>query len=94
MSKKSDPPKYFNAPSLAEMNAIEEKLDRLKLASRKPRKLKVEQFIPTIVRCLAEGKSARRITAIVKAAHQGNISKDIVLRFAKTQPRSADARNT
>lgn len=85
MSKGKASQKYFDAPSAEEIRVIEEKLDNVKRASRKPKKKKVEPYIATIMRCLLEGKSSRRIADIVKAAHQVNISKESILRFKRSR---------
>lgn len=83
MSKKSVQCKYLEAASLEAIDAICAKIDETKKAKRKPKKLKIEPIIPTVVRCIGMGKSSRKIVDIVSKAHGVDISKDAILRFRK-----------
>lgn len=83
MSKKSVQSKYLEAASPEAIDAICAKLEEAKKAKRKPKKLKIEPIIPTVVRCIGKGKSSRKIVEIVSKAHGVDISKDAVLRFRK-----------
>lgn len=83
MSKKSKQPKYLESASFDTIRLADSKVDAIRAAKRKPKKLKIEPVIPTVVRCLKLGKSSRRIVSIVKEIHGHCISKDSILRFAK-----------
>lgn len=85
MSKKSKVAQIFEAPSLEEIAAIDQRLDVVRRAARKPKPRKVDPVMPTIVRCLETGKSSRRISEIVNSAHSVAISKDSILRFARAR---------
>jgi hypothetical protein len=86
MSKKSTDQKYLPAATDDQIAMAEAKIKMIKAAARKPKKLKVEPIMETVVRCLALGKSSRNICGIVMDAHKYKISKDSILRFASTLP--------
>ncbi|MDT7517121.1 hypothetical protein [Rhodoferax mekongensis] len=86
MSKKETPKKYADAIPYDAIAKIELKTLQIRCAKRKPKTKKVEPVIPTVVRCLRLGKSSRAISSIVKAHHGISVSKDTILRFAKTLP--------
>lgn len=86
MSKKDTPKKYSDAIPYDAIAKIELKYLQVRCAKRRPKSKKVESVIPTVVRCLHLGKSSRAISSIVKAHHGISVSKDTILRFAKTLP--------
>jgi len=89
MSKKeSVRNKFFPLASNEEIAAAEEKIRAVGRAARRPRKLKVDPVIETVVRCISEGKSSRRICQIVAHIHEYQIKKDSILRFKKSLPGS------
>lgn len=83
MPKKNTNEKYFDAASPAAIHKICLKIDATQKAKRKPKKMKIEPIIPTVIRCLNMGKSSRQIASIVSQLHQISISKDSILRFRK-----------
>lgn len=83
MPKKNTSGKYFEAASPEAINEICSNFDAIKKAKRKPKKLKIEPIIPTVIRCLSLGKSSRQIVSIVSKLHEISISKDSILRFRK-----------
>lgn len=87
MSKKKQP-KYFDPPSPKEMEDLERKIEQIKLAARKKKKLKIEPYVSTVSTCLRDGKSSRHIVKIVRLQHKVILSKDTVLRFAKSSTRN------
>ena len=86
MSKKDVLKRYLPAASHQEIAAAEAKLNAIKKASRKPRKLKVEPVTETVIRCIAAGKSSRLTVKLVRRIHNYEIGKDSVLRFARSLP--------
>lgn len=86
MPKKTTHKKYLEAASLDAIAAADLKAKTICAAKRKSRAKKIEVVIPTVVRCVGLGKSSRRIAAIVRDLHGLCISKDTVLRFARTLP--------
>ena len=86
MSKKSLNTKYLEAASKKAIDECCAKLEAIKTGKRKPKPLKIEPIIPTVVRCLEMGKSAQKIADIAVHIHGISISKKTVLRFAKTLP--------
>lgn len=94
MSKKIAPKKYLEVATFDEIARIEEKINEINRASRKPREPKIERYIGTVVRCLRSGKSQRRTTEIVNQLYSGSISRESVRRFALTLKPSADMPKT
>jgi len=88
MPKKSMNSKYIEAASKKVIEECCAKLEEIRKKKRKPKKMKIEPIIPTVIRCLQLGKSSRQIASIVSQAHAISISKDSVLRFSKTLPQS------
>lgn len=83
-SKKNVRNKYLAAASDEQIFAAEAKINAAKRAARKPSKHKVDSVMETVVRCLSEHKSSRRICKIVADVHKFEIKKDSILRFKKS----------
>ena len=85
MSKKeSVRNKFLPGATDEQISAAETKINAVKRAARKPKKRKVDAVIETVVRCIFEGKSSRRISEIVAHVHEFEIKKDSILRFKKS----------
>lgn len=82
MSKKMQH-KYFDPPTPTEMVELERKVEQIRLAERKKKKLKIAPYVSTVATCLLNGKSSRHIVNIVRLHHKVELGKDTILRFAK-----------
>lgn len=80
--------KFLPGATYEQISAAEIKINAVKRAARKPKKRKVDPVIETVVRCISEGKSSRRICQIVARVHDYQIKKDCILRFKKSLPGS------
>jgi hypothetical protein len=91
MSKKKTNQNYLPGATDEQIALSETKIIAIKRAARKPKKLKIEPILETVVRCLALGKSSRTISKIVMDVHKYEIRKDSILRFARTLPTAHSA---
>jgi hypothetical protein len=82
MSNKKSVAKYLEPITDEEIDSLNKKYEEVKKANRKKKPLKIDQVAPTVVKCLLDGMSSRRICNAVWSKHKLRIGKDAVLRFS------------